>query len=91
MHVMWTESQWSENSYQPFLYTAKPEIISRDDLGHYSIWKDMWIECTNSGYIFHELEDEDEKEAFRIDIEQTEEGIDKEDRIIKLKEYFEEQ
>ena len=90
MHVMWTESQWSENSYQPFLYAAKPEIISRDDLGHYSIWKDMWIECANSGYIFHDLEDEDEKEVFRIDIEQTEEGIDKEDRIVKLQKYFEE-
>ena len=50
----------------------------------------MWIECANSGYIFHDLEDEDEKEVFRIDIEQTEESIDKEDRIVKLQKYFEE-
>jgi hypothetical protein len=87
MHALWTESQWSENSYQPFLYVAKPEIISRDDLGHYSIWKDMRIECANTGYIFRELEEE--KEVFRIDIRQTEDGIDKEDRIIKLRKYLE--
>jgi hypothetical protein len=87
MHALWTESQWSENSYQPFLYAAKPEIISRDDLGHYSIWKDMRIECANTGYIFRELEEE--KEVFRIDIQQTEDGIDKEERIIKLRKYLE--
>ncbi len=86
MHALWTESNLSANSYQTFLYAVNPNIISRDDCGNVSNWKDKQIECVNSGYIFRNLNGEEDS---RIDIEQTENGIDKEDRIIKLKEYFE--
>ena len=86
MHALWTESQWSENSYQPFLYAADPSIISRDDLGHVSIKDGKKIECRNSGYFFIDIETEEEVD--RIDIKQTEDGIDQEDRIIVLKNYL---
>lgn len=86
MHVLWTESQRSENSYQPFLYAVAPENISRDDFGRVLIKDGQRIECGNSGYLFTDLETGEE--VNRIDIKQDENGIDMEDRIVVLKKIF---
>lgn len=87
MHLLWTESQWSQNSYQPFLYAADSTIISRDDSGHVSIRNGQRIECKNSGFIFSDAVTHEPVHS--IDVKRNEDGIDVEDRIVLLKNYLE--
>lgn len=86
MHALWTESKWSENSYQPFLYVSDPTKISRGDLGHYSILGDNYISCENDAIRIIEIGTDNEVD--RIDIQREENGIDQENRILKLKKYL---
>lgn len=86
MHVLWTESKWSENSYDPFLYEVNPNWISRDDLGEFLIVDDEYIECTNDAFIFRDLKSEIETK--RLEIARNDEGVDVEDRVQKLREYL---
>ncbi|MEG1848806.1 MAG: DUF262 domain-containing protein, partial [Lachnospiraceae bacterium] len=86
MHVLWTESKWSENSYQPFLYEADTSLISRDDLGHYLVIGDDYISCENDAFRLYRIGTDEEMDC--INIRQNEEGIDLENRISKLKKYL---
>lgn len=88
MHVFWTESKWSENSYQPFLYVADSSVISRDDLGHYSVIGDKVISCENDGFHIYKAYTDLKEELDLIAVKQSDDGIDIENRIIKLKKYL---
>ena len=87
MHILWTESKWSENSYNPFLQSAAPEYIDRDELGHYLRWKNMRVACENDRFSFCKYGTMDEIE--NLPIERSDDGIDTEDRIQVLKAYIE--
>ena len=84
--VMMTEQKVSENAYMPFLKEADNVHLSRDHLGQRLVYGDFYIECKNASYVVKETDSE--KEIERIRISQNENGIDTEDRIIKLKEYI---
>ncbi|MBV1756319.1 MAG: DUF262 domain-containing protein [Dethiosulfatibacter sp.] len=86
MSVMKTNSQISQNSYNPFLKVADEKNLSKEDWGERIIFKDNYIVCTNSAFeIRKQITDE---EISRIVINQNASGIDVEDRIIKLKKYL---
>lgn len=85
--VMLTETKLSENTYQPFLKLIDDDYLSRDYCGQYIILENVYIECGNDAYIIKDNESEDEVERIRID--QNENGIDVENRIEKLKKYYE--
>lgn len=86
MHVMWTQTQWSENSYHPFLYAADSERIWREYNGHLLEVGDEYIAGENDAFVFYDIETDEE--IRRIDILRNEENIDREDRIVKLKKYL---
>lgn len=96
--VMVTAQRFSENAYQPFLkeacknFKGKVEVY-KDYFGvHYEFWDDKreyCIVCENSAFV---LKNKDYAEEDRLEIIQ-ENGVDKENRIEKLKnwewvEYF---
>lgn len=84
--VLQTRTQWSRNTYMPFLKAADAGHISKDDYGQSLIYGDKYIICLNDRYQVAELEGNDLIEE--IPISQNEEGIDTEDRVIKLKKYI---
>lgn len=84
--VLQTKSQWSSNTYMPFLKAGDDAHLSKEDMGQRLIYGDEHIICENSSYILRNNEDESVIET--IEISQNEQGIDTEDRIIKLKNYI---
>lgn len=91
--VMATKTRLSPSSYMPFLKGADAEHISREDLGQKLVYKDEYIEFTNNAYIhkkrIKEVNDDTQDELVdTIQIQQNADGIDTEDRIVKLKKYL---
>ena len=84
--VLQTKSQWSQNTYMPFLKAADSSHISKDDMGQRLVYGDKHIICTNSSYLLRENEGENIVET--ISISQNENGVDTEDRILVLKNYI---
>lgn len=84
--VMQTKTQWSQNTYMPFLKAADDAHLSRDDMGQRLIYGDEHIICTNNSYL--RRKNEDEAVVDTISIAQNESGIDTEDRIMVLKDYI---
>ena len=84
--VLQTRSKWSQNSYIPFLKAADDSHISKDDLGQRSIHGNEYIECTENAYLRKSIETNAVIET--IEISQNNQGIDTEDRILKLKNYL---
>lgn len=84
--VLQTKSQWSSNSYIPYLKVADDSHLSRDDMGQRLVYGDTHIVCQNESYLLRNNEDESVIET--IEIAQNEQGVDIEDRIVKLKEYI---
>lgn len=84
--VMQTRSQWSQNTYMPYLKAVDDEHLSRDDMGQRLIYGDEHIICTNNSYL--RRKNEGEVTVDTISIDQNKDGIDTEDRIIKLREYI---
>lgn len=84
--VMQTKTQWSQNTYMPFLKAADDAHLSRDDMGQRLIYGDEHIICTNNSYL--RRKNEDEAVVDTISIAQNESGIDIEDRIMVLKDYI---
>lgn len=84
--VLQTKSQWSSNTYMPFLKAADDAHLSKEDMGQRLIYGAAHIICENSSYVVRKNEDESVVET--IDISQNEQGVDTEDRIIKLKGYI---
>lgn len=84
--VMTTKTQWSQNTYMPFLKIADEAHLSRDNLGQRLIYGDQHIICTNNSYLLRK--NEGEEVVTTIQIPQNEDGIDTEDRILLLKTYI---
>lgn len=85
-YVMQTRTQWSSNTYMPFLKEANSSHLSREMNGQRLVYAGVYIVCENDAYIVRDNNTEEVLE--RIPILQNEEGIDIEDRIIKLKQYI---
>lgn len=84
--VMQTKTQWSQNTYMPYLKAADDAHLSKDDMGQRLIYGDEHIICTNNSYL--RRKNESNAIVDTISIAQNEEGIDTEDRIIVLKDYI---
>ena len=84
--VMQTKSQWSQNTYMPYLKEADDAHLSKDSLGQRLVYGDTYIVCDNAAYVVHKTEDKSIVDT--LPIAQNSAGIDTEDRIVKLKEYL---
>ena len=84
--VMQTKTQWSQNTYMPYLKEADEVHLSRDEFGQYLVYKYVYIACENDSYGVYKIEDDSLIDT--IFISQNEQGIDTEDRIIVLKKYI---
>lgn len=84
--VMQTKSQWSSNTYMPYLKEADEAHLSRDYMGQRLVYGDRHIICQNNGYLLRDNETEEVIETLLIP--QNNEGIDTEDRILLLKQYI---
>ncbi|MCR5767695.1 MAG: hypothetical protein K6G45_04310 [Lachnospiraceae bacterium] len=83
---MQTKSQWSSNTYMPYLKEADENHLDKDAEGQRLVYGDSHIICTNTGYLLRKNDSEEVIEA--IDVKQNDDGVDVEDRIIFLKEYL---
>ncbi|MBO5921188.1 MAG: DUF262 domain-containing protein [Bacteroidaceae bacterium] len=83
--VMQTKTQWSQNTYMPYLKEADDAHLSRDSMGQRLVYTDSYITCENAAYVVHKSEDDSVVDT--LDIAQNSAGIDTEDRIVKLKVY----
>lgn len=87
LDVIWSQSNLSENAYNPFLKAIDiNNKLSRADFGRKIIDKDKYIVSDNNGFIIYSLENNEIVE--RILINQDENGIDIENRIEKMKNNF---
>ena len=84
--VLQTRSQWSSNTYLPYLKAADNDRLDRDSMGQRLTYGDRHIICQNSAYVLRNNEDESVLDT--VVISQNEDGIDTEDRVVKLKEYI---
>lgn len=84
--VMQTKTQWSQNTYMPYLKEADDAHLSRDEMGQYLVYDDVYIVCENNSYGVYRNDDDSLTDT--VTISQNEAGIDTEDRIIKLKKYI---
>ena len=85
--VMQTKSQWSQNTYMPYLKAADDAHLSRDAFGQYLVFPGATISCENAAYLVRTGTSEDSITTYPI--QQNSKGIDIEDRIIKLKKLIE--
>lgn len=85
--VMQTKSQWSANTYVPFLKEADEAHLSRDSMGQRLVYGDRHIICQNSAFALRDNETEVIIET--MPIQQNEDGIDVENRIFVLKQFIE--
>lgn len=83
--VMQTKSYLSRNSYYPYLKVADESHLSKDDMGQRLTFENKYITCENSSYL---VKTDDNILVDTITIAQNKDGIDTEDRIIRLKEYI---
>lgn len=86
--VMQTRTQWSSNTYMPYLKAADRSHLSREDFGQRLIYGNEHIVCENSSFIVRNNEDNSVVDTIKI--AQNDNGIDLEDRIVKLIDYLEE-
>lgn len=85
--VLQTKSQWSENTYMPYLKEVDDNHhLSRDSYGQRLEFGDFYIECENASYRVRETGTKAVVET--ISIKQNEQGIDIEDRIVLLRTYI---
>lgn len=84
--VMQTKSQWSSNTYMPYLKEADEQHLSRDSMGQRLVYGDRHIICQNGAFTLRDNETEDILET--IPIQQNEDGIDVENRIEVLKRFI---
>lgn len=70
----------------PYLKEADDDHLSRDEMGQYLVYDDVYIVCENNSYGVYRNDDDSLTDT--VTISQNEAGIDTEDRIIKLKKYI---
>ena len=88
--VMQTRTQWSTNTYMPYLKAVEGiggAVLDRDSLGQKLIHGDTYICCKNDSYDVYKKEDG--HIVATIKISQNSDGFDTEDRIAVLKKYLE--
>lgn len=85
-----TIKEWFEQDLQirvmPYLKEADDDHLSRDEMGQYLVYDDVYIVCENNSYGVYRNDDDSLTDT--VTISQNEAGIDTEDRIIKLKKYI---
>ena len=81
--VLQTRTFWSSNTYMPYLKEADNFSLSRDSMGQRLVYGDVHVICSNSAYLLRDNKTETVLKTFPI--QQNDEGIDTEDRIILLK------
>ena len=81
--VLQTKSQWSSNTYMPYLKEADDAHLSRDSMGQRLVYGDRHVVCSNAAYLLRDNDTEAVLKEFPV--QQNEEGIDTEDRILRLK------
>ena len=86
--VMQTESRLSESSYAPALKAASDSHLSKKDYGDRLIFDNVYITYEKDSYLIRK--NEDDSIVGSIEFKQNADGIDIEDRIIRLKNYIEE-
>ena len=84
--VMQTKSQWSQNTYNPYLKAVDDAHLSRDFMGQRLIYQDYYVKSENDRFVAYNYNDDSIVDILAIS--QNEVGIDVEDRIIKLKEWL---
>ena len=84
--IMQTKTQWSQNTYMPYLKEADDAHLSKDSLGQRLVYTNVYITCENDSYVIHSLADDSIIDTLAIS--QNDDGIDTEDRIMKLKAYI---
>lgn len=84
--VLQTQSQLSQNTYMPYLKAADEVHLSRDYLGQRLIYNNLHIVCENNAFVIRNNENNSIVDS--VVISQNNDGIDNEDRIIKLKNYI---
>lgn len=84
--VLQTQFQLSSSTYIPYLKQADEAHLSRDDMGQRLVYGDLHIICENNAFVIRK--NADNSVVNSITILQNSEGIDTEDRIIKLKKYI---
>ncbi len=86
--IMQTKSQWSSNTYVPYLKEADDNHLSKASMGQQLEYGNKFVICKNNGYVVCEAETKTVLETWLI--QQNEDGIDMEDRIVVLKRKIEE-
>ncbi|MCR5422631.1 MAG: DUF262 domain-containing protein [Bacilli bacterium] len=81
-NALYAEKQLSEHSYQPFLYEVCKSKLDSDDYGRRCVSGNNYLYCENSGFY---LRNSSGAIVSSLVIVQDENGIDKEDRILKYK------
>ena len=84
--VMQTKSMLSQNAYMPYLKATDEKHLSRDYLGQRLVYTNNYIICENDAYLVRD--NNNNTVVDRININQNSNGIDIEDRIIKLRQYL---
>lgn len=88
IYILQTKTNWSENTYSPFLKEVDEANLSRDYCGQYINRGDDWYECTNCAFIMTQDIDGKDTEIDRLTILQNDDGIDIENRIEKFRAYM---
>lgn len=85
--VMQTRTYWSSNTYVPYLKAADDAHLSKDSMGQRLVYdgNGCYITCENASYVLKKIEDDSILDTVKI--AQTQDGIDLEDRVIKLQAY----
>jgi len=83
--VLQTKSQWSQNTYLPYLKEVDDEHLSRDSMGQRLVYGNAHIIGENDCYLLRDNETEEILET--IPVQQNENGVDTEDRVLVLKKY----
>ena len=84
--VMLTQSNVSENSYNPFLKEADAKHLSKDYFGQRLVYTDVYIICENNSY--RVFKNKNEEMIERIPISHNEKGIDVVNRVDLLQSYI---
>lgn len=79
--VLLTKTNFSENTFAAYFKEMETDgaIISREEKGYYLIVGDKYVYCVNDGYEIYDLETEELLK--KVEIKQTEDGIDVENRV----------
>ncbi len=84
--VMQTKTQWSQNTYMPYLKEVDDAHLSKDKMGQRLVYETVYITCENNAFFVYR--NEDDVLVDTISVSQTTAGVDTEDRIVKLKNYI---